>query len=122
MGIKMEPRDEYIELNGLRFHYRECGSHSNPVLLVLHGLNSHSWDWDFLSIALSDRYRVIALDQRGHGASDWAQDYSWQRFQEDLEALVQAFSLERFTLLGYSVAGGIAYVYAGMHPQEIARL
>src|SRR4051794_19609803 len=95
--------DRYGTLNGLTLHYREWGSADAPLLVILHGLNSHSWDWDFLASSLCLRYHVVALDLRGHGASDWADDYSWPRFQEDIEALVESLGVVQFTLVGYSV-------------------
>ena len=43
-----DAHDRYVTLNGLLFHYESGAWESSPVVVVLHGLNSHSWDWDFL--------------------------------------------------------------------------
>ena len=114
--------DKEIALKGLHLHYREWGSSQDPVLIILHGLNSHSWDRDFLASSLCDRYHVAVPDLRGHGDSDWADDYSWPRFQEDLDGLVTTLGEPQFTLLGYSVGGAIATAYAATHPETLSRL
>jgi pimeloyl-ACP methyl ester carboxylesterase len=115
-------RDQYATLNEMRFHYREWGSADSPTVLVLHGLNSDSLDWDFLAAPLSSTNRVICLDLRGHGESDWAEDYSWLRYQEDIDALTSSLGIERFAIYGYSVGGAIAYAYAGTNPEKVTRL
>ena len=75
-------------LNGLRFHYRDWGNASAQPMVCLHGFTSHARSWDTFAAAMHDRYRVLALDQRGHGESDWATDYHPDRRVEDLEAFV----------------------------------
>jgi pimeloyl-ACP methyl ester carboxylesterase len=114
--------DQYATLNGVRFHYREWGSADSPAVLVLHGLNSHSWDWDFLAAPLSTTHRVICLDLRGHGESDWAEDYTWLRYQEDIDALTSSMGIERLAIHGYSIGGAIAYAYAGANSEKVTRL
>jgi pimeloyl-ACP methyl ester carboxylesterase len=117
-----QPVDRYVTVNNLRFHYREIGSPDHPLLVILHGLNSHSWDWDFLALALCDRYHVVVPDQRGHGETEWAEDYTFPRFKEDIDGLLTHLGVERFTLLGYSVGGAVAFSYAGTYPSRIVRL
>ena len=46
-------------------------------MLLLHGGNQSAHSWDLVSLHLADRYHVFALDQRGHGDSDWADEYNW---------------------------------------------
>jgi pimeloyl-ACP methyl ester carboxylesterase len=58
-------RDETVELNGLRFHYRDWGNTGAQPLACLHGFTSHARSWDTFATAMRDRYRVLALDQRG---------------------------------------------------------
>lgn len=122
MTIETEVQDLTIALNGLRFHYRDWGNSSAPPLVLLHGLSSHARSWDTLARALRNRYRVLALDQRGHGESDWTDEYSAERRVEDLEAFVQAMGLAPFNLLGLSMGGICAYGYAARHPETLDRL
>src|SRR5262247_3937797 len=63
-------RDGTITLNGQRFHYTEWGAATAPALLMLHRATGHARTWDEEAGAFASRYRVLALDQRGHGYSD----------------------------------------------------
>jgi pimeloyl-ACP methyl ester carboxylesterase len=122
MTTGTQVRDLNITLNGLRFHYRDWGNESAPTLILLHGLSSHARSWDTLASAMCDRYHVLALDQRGHGESEWAAEYSAERRVEDMAAFVQAMGLERFNLLGLSMGGICAYGYAARRPETLERL
>jgi pimeloyl-ACP methyl ester carboxylesterase len=122
LTIETEVQDLTITLNGLRLHYRDWGNESAPPLVLLHGLSSHARSWDTLARALRDRYHILALDQRGHGESDWAEEYSAARRVEDLEAFVPAMGLKRFNLLGLSMGGICAYGYAARRPETLDRL
>jgi pimeloyl-ACP methyl ester carboxylesterase len=118
--------DELIELRGLRFHYRDWPSTKSgaPTLLLLHGYTGHARSWDAFAEAMTDRYRVIALDQRGHGQSGWAGagGYGIEVMTGDLEAFVAALSLTGFDLLGLSMGGMVAMDYAGRRPAALRRL
>ena len=115
-------RDEYVVLNGLRFHYRDWGDLSAPPIILLHGFTGHARSWDTLAAALAGKYRVLALDQRGHGESGWAEDYSTQAMVSDVAAFVAALGLRSFDLLGLSMGGSNAYHYAGTRPEGLQRL
>ena len=115
-------RDEYVVLNGLRFHFRDWGDLSAPPLILLHGFTGHARSWDTLAAALAGKYRVLALDQRGHGESAWAEDYSTQAMVSDVAAFVAALGLRSFDLLGLSMGGSNAYHYAGTRPEGLRRL
>jgi esterase len=114
--------DRYVTLNGLRFHYIEWPNEGAPVLVLLHGLSSHAHSWDSFARAMAGDYRVLALDQRGHGESAWADDYSMERRVEDLAAFVRELKIGRFTLLGLSLGGMCAYGYAPRYPETLERL
>ena len=118
--------DEQIELRGLRFHYRDWAASKAPAqdLVLLHGYTGHARSWDHFAEAMSDRYRVLALDQRGHGESGWAPDgaYDHQDLVDDLQAFVDAMQLKNFVLLGLSMGGIVAYSYAGTEPGTLERL
>jgi pimeloyl-ACP methyl ester carboxylesterase len=116
--------DELIELRGLRFHYRDWASKraGAPDLVLLHGFTGHARSWDAFAEAMSDRYRVLALDQRGHGESAWApaDKYGTDEMADDLAAFVAALGLKGFTLLGLSMGGMVTMAYAGRRPAELA--
>ena len=90
-----EPVDRSLRANGLNFHYLEWGDPAKPTVLLLHGASQQGHSWDFISLALSPDYHVLALDQRGHGDSDWASDgdYTIEAHQGDIDGFVQALGL-----------------------------
>lgn len=124
MTTAVEPREHTVEARGVRFHYVEWGEEGSPAVVLLHGLSSMCRIWDHLAGALQDRYRLIALDQRGHGDTSWPEgpDYATDDFVADLEALVDAWGLDRFDLAGLSMGGMNAMAYAARHPERVSRL
>ena len=114
--------DHYLALNGLRFHYLEWGAANARPLVLLHGYTSHAHSWDKFADAMSDAFHVLALDQRGHGESEWTDDYTAERMVGDVYAFAQALGLPRFALVGLSMGGRNAYLYAAEHPDTVERL
>ncbi|HMF29617.1 MAG TPA: alpha/beta fold hydrolase, partial [Candidatus Cybelea sp.] len=102
-------RDELVQLRGLRFYYREWPSlkPNAQTLVLLHGYTGHARSWDALARVLQSRYRVLALDQRGHGQTAWAprDKYDTSEMVADLDAFVAALGLSSFALLGLSMGG-----------------
>ncbi len=111
----------YVELDGIRFHYLDWGG-EGPPLVMLHGFTGHAHTWDYTARALVDQYRVLALDQRGHGDSDWAPVYGSRPMVGDLLAFLDTLDMERVTLMGLSMGGNVAYLFAAAHPERIERL
>ena len=122
--VENEPADRFIEVNGMRFHYLEWGEPDKPTIMMLHGVQQQAHSWDFISLPLSVDYRVIAVDQRGHGDSDWAPngDYSTDAYVGDVEALVGAFGLEDFHLIGHSMGGRNSLAWASGRPGTLKSL
>lgn len=118
--------DHLICLHGLRFHFREwpCPKAEAEDLVLLHGFTGHARSWDAFAQAMSADYRVLALDQRGHGETEWAapDQYGTTHMVADLEAFVAALGLHRFVLLGLSMGGNVAIHYAGKQPAALDRL
>ncbi|HEY8797933.1 MAG TPA: alpha/beta hydrolase [Candidatus Dormibacteraeota bacterium] len=115
-------QDKTILVKGRRFHFRDWGSDSSPALVLLHSLEGLAVEWDRLALALEARYHVLAFDQRGHGGSDWSEEYSWGTLEPDLASFVQELRLERLSLLGISMGGFPAWLYAARHPEAVTRL
>ena len=114
--------DRIVTLQGRRYHYTEWGAASAPAVVMLHGITGHARTWDDEARLLATRYRVLALDQRGHGDSDPAPDadYSDAALLSDLEAFVAALDLGRVSLvalsLGYIIGGAITTEYVFSYP------
>jgi pimeloyl-ACP methyl ester carboxylesterase len=115
-------RDGTAQVRGLDIHYLEWGEAGSPPMVLLHGLTGHAHTWDHMAPGLSDSYHVFAPDQRGHGDSAAAATYATQDFVDDLGALVRAWGVSRFVLMGLSMGGHNAMAYAASHPEQVERL
>jgi len=109
---------------GLKLRVREWGEPSAPAIVLLHGLRGFSGTYRGLAEVLGGDWRLIALDQRGRGESDWdpGHNYYTDAYVADLEALVEQSGLDRFVLLGHSMGGTTSYVYAAQNPDRLSAL
>lgn len=114
----------YVTLNGLKLHYIEWGSEPATPIVCLHGLRAYGHWFDEFAVAVDDSYRVLALDQRGRGATDWAADgdYSRTAYVRDVAAFVDALRLHAFLLVGHSMGGLNAMQYTARHPARVQAL
>jgi pimeloyl-ACP methyl ester carboxylesterase len=110
-----------VEIGGLKFHYTDWGG-GGPPLVMLHGLSGHARTWDHTAAALSERHRVLALDQRGHGDSDWAPQYGLAPMAQDVLGFLDALELAEVTLMGLSMGGLVSFVFAAAHPDRVTRM
>ncbi|WP_332116735.1 alpha/beta hydrolase [Azorhizobium caulinodans] len=108
-----EPRS--IALNGARFVYDVAGEAHDETIVVLHGgrgIGDHRADFQAF-LPLTDRYRLLAYDQRGCGLSSLTPPYTFGQFADDLEAIRQELcGGRRIILIGGSFGGMIALTYA----------
>ena len=121
----MKPsRSLFEDIRGLRHHIRVWGDPAYPLLFLLHGWMDASASFQFLVDALARRWQVIAPDWRGYGLSAWQPGGYWfPDYVADLEAILTRFSPDApATLVGHSMGGNIACLYAGVRPQRVARL
>ena len=118
------PDERRVETNGLRFRYLDWGTEGKRPILFLHGgaLTAHTWD--LCCLALRDDYHCLALDQRGHGDSDWAPDanYSIAAQREDVKGFAEAVGLDDFVLVGMSMGAINGLAYAIEHPETLSAL
>jgi pimeloyl-ACP methyl ester carboxylesterase len=108
----------------LRLHYVTWGREDAPALLLIHGGRDHCRNWDWVAERLIDRYRIIAPDLRGHGDSAWAHGggYSEMHYVYDIAQLVHQKQMAPVTIIGHSLGGSIALLYAGLFPETIAKV
>jgi pimeloyl-ACP methyl ester carboxylesterase len=90
--------------------------------VLLHAYLQHARTWDTVAQGLADRFRVLALDQRGFGESEWAADYHELRLVADVAEFVDALELGTFSLIGFSIGGSAAITYAQLYPDRVERL
>src|SRR6266516_4502152 len=118
------PANGTTTLNGLRFHFLDWGARGEPPMLLLHGgaQTAHSWDEVAPDLALD--HHVLALDQRGHGDTDWAPEGRYRRddFVADIRAFLDDRGWERATLIALSLGGLNSIAFAATHPERIAGL
>lgn len=122
--VEMTPKSALTEVTGLKLHYLDWGNIQNErVLVCLHGTSGNAHHFDRLASSLVPSYRVIALDQRGHGESDKPpRGYDAVTLAGDIEAFVDKIHLSTFALLGASLGSRVATVYAGSHGDRVTRL
>lgn len=122
----MKPsQSEFVAVRGLRYHCRVWGEASAPKLFMLHGWMDVSASFQFLVDALHGEWCVVAPDWRGFGLSEWTQggSYWFPDYFADLDALLDRFSAGApATLIGHSMGGNVAGMYAGIRPERVAKL
>lgn len=116
-----QPADRYATVGGLRIHYLDWsdGSAGTPPLILLHGIGKLARSFEPIAPRFTDRFRVIAMDLRGHGDSAWHPQaaYLVEDYVQDLEGLVLELGLRDIVVWGSSTGGRVAQVFAGMHPE-----
>ncbi|MGI9579554.1 MAG: alpha/beta fold hydrolase [Microthrixaceae bacterium] len=94
-----------------------------PALLLLHGIGDSSVSWLPVMDGLAENYRVIAPDLLGHGESDKPRaDYSAAAFANGMRDLLEVLGVERATVVGHSLGGGVAAQFAYQYPDRVERL
>lgn len=99
-----------LQYQGYRIFYRDSGETDKPVLILIHGLPTSSWDWHKLWQPLCKRFRLIALDMLGLGFSDKPKDFSYSLLkQADLyETLLNTLSIDSFHILAHDYGDSVA--------------
>jgi pimeloyl-ACP methyl ester carboxylesterase len=113
-----------VPVRGLAYHVRVWGDAGAPKLFMLHGRMDVGASFQFLIDALQGDWHVIAPDWRGFGDSEWCSDGYWfPDYLADLEALLDHFVPgEPARLVGHSLGGNVAMLYAGARPQRVSRV
>jgi pimeloyl-ACP methyl ester carboxylesterase len=118
------PEEHDVVLGGMRLHYLDWGSAEHAPILFLHGGGLTARTWDLVCLALRGEHHCFALDQRGHGDSEWSPglDYDTAAHVGDLEALIADLGLERPVLVGQSMGALNALAYAASRADALAGL
>lgn len=110
-----------VSIHGQRVHYRRGGD--GPVLLLVHGITSSLRTWDAVFDRLAEHHTVIAPDLPGHGRSDKPKgDYSLGSYAGALRDLLVLLGIQRATIVGHSLGGGIAMTFSYQFPERVDRM
>ncbi|MDV3125080.1 alpha/beta hydrolase [Mycobacterium sp. 21AC1] len=115
------PTVEFRTIHGYRRAFRIAGS--GPVILLIHGIGDNSTTWNTVQTKLAQRFTVIAPDLLGHGRSDKPRaDYSVAAYANGMRDLLSVLGVDRVTVVGHSLGGGVAMQFAYQFPQLVERL
>ncbi len=115
-------RSRFVDVRGVRYHLREWGDEGAPKLFMLHGWMDASASFQFIVDALACGWHVIAPDWRGFGRSGWCGDAYWfPDYLADLDAILRLTEPDApVRLVGHSMGGNVACMYAGARPARVA--
>jgi 3-oxoadipate enol-lactonase len=111
-----------ILANGVTLVYSESGEPGRPAMVLLHGGGNDRSSWDSVLPALAKTHHVYALDQRGHGESARTGEYSFELMRDDVLGFIDALGLDRIVLVGHSMGGTVAWLFALDHADRLTRL
>lgn len=120
--------DRFVDAGGLKLHYQDFGkgheTEGRPVMLCIHGGAANGHWFDFVAAAFAPDYHVLALDQRGHGDSEWVDPpaYTYHDYASDIDKVAAKLDLRDFVLVGHSMGGMVSTVYAATYPGRLKKL
>ena len=115
------PTLQFRTIHGYKRAYRIAGS--GPAILLIHGIGDNSTTWNAIQAKLAQRFTVIAPDLLGHGQSDKPRaDYSVAAYANGMRDLLSLLEIERATIIGHSLGGGVAMQFAYQFPHMVERL
>jgi esterase len=116
------PAEHHVVLGDIRLHYVDWGTDGLRPVLFLHGGGLTARTWDLVCLSLRSEYHCLALDQRGHGDSEWspAMEYGIECHLGDIERLVEKLDLDQFVLVGQSMGALNAIAYGSRHSDRLA--
>ena len=104
----------------MQLHFKRDGA--GEPLIILHGLFGSLDNWHSISAKLAARFRVLAVDQRNHGASPHSPEISYPIMADDLDELMRAEGLARANVMGHSMGGKTAMQFALRYPHRVEKL
>jgi pimeloyl-ACP methyl ester carboxylesterase len=127
--MDLEPSEHYFIHDGLKLHYWEWGDPKEETFVFVHGVRDQGRSWEPFIAAMINRgfplKHAVAIDLRGHGDSEWpntSRGYQHEDFLTDLAGLLRHLDKEPLTIIGHSLGGSMALLYAGAFPEKMKRL
>ena len=124
MNHPILPASLRVDLGGRTIHLLDWGGEGKPNLLLLHGIRLHAHVWNDFCRRYRQDFRILAMDQRGHGDSDWSGDegYHLHGYYEDLLGVIEHLGVAPLTLLGHSLGARVATLFTHLHPEMVKQL
>lgn len=118
------PSDGHVDNGPVRLHYLDWGREDLPPMVLIHGMRDSAHSWDIFADSIREDFRVLALDSRGHGDSDWAGSggYTFRHHVSDVEAFFNTLDLRGAVVVGHSAGGRYAWAYAVENPERVKAL
>jgi len=104
----------------MKLHFRELGA--GQPMIILHGLFGFSDNWQTHAKKFAEYYRVILVDLRNHGHSDWSDAFSYDLMVDDLKELCHDLNLKNILMIGHSMGGKVAILFAQKHKELLDKL
>jgi 3-oxoadipate enol-lactonase len=120
--VRQMGEEHEVTVGGIRLAYQVSGDPGAEPMLLLHALGEQASTWAQVTARFTERYRIFAVDLRGHGSSDWPGTYSLQLMRDDVIALIDQLGLRQVVLVGHSMGGAVAYLVAMARPDQVGRL
>ncbi len=124
-----QPKESFFDNEGLKIHYWEWGDSAEETFVFVHGVRDQGRSWEpFIAAVRNLDFPIkhaVALDLRGHGDSEWpntGRGYQHEDFLADLAGLLRRLDQEPLTIIGHSLGGSMALLYAGAFPEKVKRL
>jgi len=125
-SVSPAPLTAHVPGDGLLLRYEDWTPHQadGPPVVLLHGITESAVAWRGVAARLVQHRRVIALDARWHGGSGWSAEeaYAPDHHFADLATALDALNLAHIDLVGFSMGGAVATMYAAASPERVARL
>lgn len=122
---RFQSRSRFLKIRGLNYHVREWGDPALPTVLMVHGWMDVSASFQFVADQLADRFHILAPDWRGFGLTQWSHSdcYWFADYLADLDFLIDALLGDAsVALVGHSMGGNVAMVYAGVRPGRVSHI
>ena len=113
---------QLIDVDGTRLALSVWGEPAAPPVVLLHGGGSTRSAWDATAPTLGRSHRVYAVDLRGYGDSDRPGAYSLELMRDDVAGLMAELGASRFSVVGHSLGGTVAWLLAQRQPDRVSHL
>lgn len=117
------PESRYLDLQGMKVHYRDVGNPEQPVLILLHGIFSSLHTWNDWTQILQDEYRVISIDMPNFGLTGSHPNGMFRHIYSNfLNEFTDALGIKKCYMAGNSLGGWMTWEFAARFPQKVQKL